>query len=111
MISSILGWIIAGICLAALVLTWFVISYRELIEKRSSLESIIEQIKLHRSLYMQERGSENNTAARSLLDNKIIVCREVAREYDAFIKKPINLIPAHIMDFNSSEKLKEKIKN
>lgn len=109
MISSILGWIIAGICLAALVLTWFVISYRELIEKRSSLESIIEQIKLHRSLYMQERGSENNAAARNLLDNKLIVYREVAKEYDALLKKPINFIPAYIMGFHYFNSLKDKI--
>lgn len=108
MISATLGWFVAGICITAFVTLWFSVSFKELSEKRNSLEDINEQVQLHRTLYMQERGSENNAAARNILDNKLIVYREVAKEYDALLKKPINYIPAYIMGFRHPESSKDK---
>lgn len=108
MISATLGWFVAGICIAAFVALWFSVSFKELSEKRNCLEAIDEQIQWHRIFYMQERGSENNAAARNVLDNKLIVYREVAKEYDALLKKPINVIPAYIMGFHYSDRLKDK---
>ncbi len=108
MVIATLGWFVAGICITALIVLWFSVSYRELSTKKKSLEAIAEQVQLHRKLYMQERGNENNAAARNILDNKLIVFREVAKEYDALIRKPINYIPAYIMGFRYSDNKKDK---
>ena len=108
MISATLGWFVAGICITAFIILWFTVSFKELSEKRKCLEAINEQVQLHRTLYMQERGSENNAAARNILDNKLIVYREVSKEYNALLKKPINYIPAYIMGFQYTDSLKEK---
>ncbi len=108
MLIATLGWFVAGICITAFIVLWFSVSYRELSTKQKSLEAIAEQVQLHRKLYMQERGNENNTAARNILDNKLIVFREVAKEYDALLNKPINYIPAYIMGFRNSDSSKDK---
>jgi len=108
MITATLGWFVAGICITAFVTLWFFVSFRDLSTKRKSLETISEQVQLHRILYMQERGSENNAAARNILDNKLIVYREVEKEYNALLKKPINYIPAYIMGFHYYNSSKEK---
>lgn len=108
MTSATLGWFVAGICITAFVTLWFYVSFRELSAKRNSLEAINKQVQLHRTLYMQERGSENEKAARNVLDNKLIVCREVEKEYDSLLRKPINYIPAYIMGFHYSDSLDDK---
>ena len=101
MIVTTLGWFMAGISIAAFVTLWFVISYKELSMKRSSLEAIVEQVQIHRRLYMQERGGENDTVAKNILDNKIMVYQEIEKDYKALLKRPMNRIPAYIMGFTS----------
>jgi hypothetical protein len=108
MISATLAWFVAGICITAFVTLWFSVCFKELSAKRNSLEAISEQVQLHRTLYMQERGNENNSAARNILDNKLIVYKEVAKEYDALLKKPRNYITAYIMGFRNSDSSKDK---
>lgn len=108
MTSAILAWFVAGICMTAFVTLWFYVSFKELSVKRDRLEAIDEQVQLHRIFYMRERSGENNAVAKNILDNKIIVYKEVAKEYDALLKKPINYIPAYIMGFRYSDSLKEK---
>jgi hypothetical protein len=95
-----LGWFIAGICITAFITLWFIVSFRELSEKRKSLDAIAEQVQTHRRLYMQERGGENDAAALNILENKLMVYREVERDYDGLIKRPINRIPAYILGFH-----------
>lgn len=104
MTAAILGWIIAGICVVAFVTLWFTVSLRELSEKRKSLDAINEQVQIHRRLYMQERGGENDAAALNILENKLMVYREVEREYAALLKRPMNRIPAYIMGFHPDGK-------
>lgn len=101
MIVTTLGWFMAGISIAAFVTLWFVISYKELSMKRSSLEAIGEQVQIHRRLYMQERGGENDTVAKNILENKIMVYQEIEKDYKALLKRPMNRIPAYIMGFTS----------
>jgi hypothetical protein len=108
MLVATLGWFVAGIFIIAFITLWFSVSCRELSIKQESLKAMAEQVQLHRKLYMQERGSENNAAAQNVLHNKIIVYREVAKEYDALLKKPINYIPAFIMGFRHSDSSKDK---
>ncbi len=55
MTAATLGWFIAGIGVAAFVTLWFLVSYKELSAKQNSLESITEQVQMHRRLHMQER--------------------------------------------------------
>ncbi len=99
MTSSTLGWFIAGICVTALVTLWFIVSFKELAAKRKSLDAIAEQVQIHRRLYMQERGGENDAAAQNMLENKLMVYREVERGYNALLRRPMNRIPAYIMGF------------
>lgn len=94
MTSVSLGWFIAGIFISAFVTLWFAGSFNELSARRKSLELIREQVEMHRKLYMQERGGENDAAALKILENKLMVYREVEKSYNSLIKKPINRIPA-----------------
>jgi hypothetical protein len=103
-----LGWLIAGICVVAFITLWFIVSFRELSEKQKSLEAIAEQVELHRGLYMQERGSDNDAAAKNILENKLMVYREVERSYYALLKRPMNRIPAYIMRFYPVEKRRRR---
>ena len=100
MTTATLGWFIAGICVTAFVTLWFIVSFKELSAKQKSLDNISEQVQMHRRLYMQERGGENDTAAQKILGNKLMVYRELAKDYNALLKRPLNRIPAYIMGFH-----------
>lgn len=104
MTAATLGCFIAGIFVAAFVVLWFYISFRELSAKRRSLEAISEQLQLHSRLYMQERGGNNDTAAQKILANKLMVYSEVRREYNALLKKPLYCIPGYFMGFHKCQK-------
>jgi len=99
-----LGWFIAGICIASFIILWFSVSVRELSAKKKSLEAINEQVQIHRRLYMQERGGENDAAAHNVLENKLMVYREVEKDYNQLLKRPMNRIPAYIMGFHPTKK-------
>lgn len=99
-----LACLFAGICFVAFVTLWFYVSFKELSAKRKSLCAISEQVQLHRLLYMQERGGEHEAAARNIYENKLMVYREVEKDYYALLKKPLNLIPGCFMGFNFSLK-------
>ena len=101
MTAATLGWFIAGICVTAFVTLWFVVSFKELSAMQRSLETISEQVQMHRRLYMQERGGENDAAAQKILENKLMVYKEAEKNYNALLKRPMNRIPAYIMGFNS----------
>lgn len=104
MLTATLGWLVGGISVTAFVTLWFSVSYRELSAKRKSLEAIKNQVQLHRRLYMQERGGENDAAAKNILENKQMVYREVENEYIALLKKPMNRIPGLIMGFGHTNR-------
>lgn len=104
MAAATLGWLIAGICVVAFIALWFTVSYRELSAKRKSLEAIREQVQIHRRLYMQERGGENDVAAQKVLENKLMVYREVEKDYNALLRKFMNRIPSYCMRFHLSGK-------
>jgi hypothetical protein len=101
MSTATLGWFIAGICLAAFVTLWFAVSYKELSTMQKSLDTISEQVHMHRRLLMQERGGENDAGAEKILENKLMVYRELVKKYNVLLKRPINRIPAYIMGFHS----------
>ena len=107
MFTATLGWFIAGICVLAFVTMWFMVSFRELSAKRKSLTAISEQVHMHRRLHMQERGGENDAAALKILENKLMVYREVEKNYNALLKRPMNRIPAYIMGFHPAGKERE----
>lgn len=104
MTAAMLGWFIAGICVTAFVTLWFLVSFKELSAGQKSLHTISEQVQMHRRLHMQERGGENDAAARKMLENKLMVYREVEKNYNALLKKPMNRIPAYIMGFHPEGK-------
>jgi hypothetical protein len=104
MTTATVGWLFAGICVVAFVALWFTVSYRELSAKRKSLEAISEQVQIHRRLCMQERGGENDAVAQNILENKLMVYREVERGYNALLKMPINRVPAYIMRFHPADR-------
>lgn len=104
MTASTLGWLIAGICIVALVTLWFSVSYRELSAKRKSLDAISEQVQIHRRLCMQERGGENDAAAQKVLENKLMVYREVEKDYNDLIRRMANRVPSFFMGFHPSGK-------
>lgn len=104
MTTGLLGWFLAGICVLAFVTLWFTVSFRELSAKRKSLIAIGDQVQIHRKLYMQERGGENDSAAKKILENKLMVYRKVKKDYDVLLKRPMNRIPAYIMRFHSAER-------
>ncbi|MDF2586415.1 MAG: hypothetical protein K0S41_256 [Anaerocolumna sp.] len=101
-----LGWFIAVICVIIFVTLWFIVCFKELSVKRNSLDSITEQIHMHRRLHMQERGGENDAAAQNILEHKLMVYREVEKEYNALLKRPMKRIPSYIMGFHSKRKEK-----
>ena len=107
MTTAALGWFIAGICVAAFVTLWFVVSFKELSTIQKSLDTISEQVQMHRRLHMQERGGENDAAAQKILENKLMVYREVEKNYNTLLKRPINRIPAYIMGFSHKNKESE----
>ncbi|MFV0342559.1 MAG: hypothetical protein ACK5JH_06645 [Anaerocolumna sp.] len=102
-----LGWFIAGICLMAFVQLWFTVSIRELSAKKKSLDSICEQVQMHRRLSLQERGGDNDLAAQNTLESKLMVHRKVEKEYNQLIKSPMYRIPAYIMGFHKAGKDKK----
>jgi len=104
MTTGLLGWFISGICVLAFVTLWFIVSFRELSTKRKSLTAIGEQVQIYRRLYMQERGGENDTAAQKILENKLMVYREVENDYNLLLKRPMNRIPAYVMGFHPAGK-------
>lgn len=104
MTSAMVACLFAGICFAAFVTLWFYVSYRELSAKLKSLCAISEQVRLHRRLYMQERGGEHEAAARNIYENKLMVYREVEQDYNTLLKKPMHFIPGCIMGFSSLSK-------
>lgn len=103
MTTAILGWFIAGICFAALITLWFSVCYREISVKRHALDRIGEQVKLHRTLCMQERGGANDACAQNVLSGKLIAYREAEKEYNTLLKNPIYRIPARCMGFRPTE--------
>ncbi len=104
MTVALLGWLIAGGCIFAFVMLWLIVSYRELSAKKKSLVAIGEQVRFHRRLYMQERGGENDAVAKNILENKLMVYREVEKDYNILLRKPLNRIPAYIMRFYPAKK-------
>lgn len=100
MTASSLGWFFAGIGISAFFALWFVVTYRDLSASRKSLETISEQVQMHRRLYMQERGGENDEAAKKILENKLMVYRELEKKYNEQLKKPMNRIPAYVLGFH-----------
>ncbi|PHV70515.1 hypothetical protein CS063_10535 [Sporanaerobium hydrogeniformans] len=104
MTSNMLGWFAAGICTVAFVILWFSLSFRELSAKRKSLDIIYEQVQMHRRLYMQERGGEYDVAAQNILASKLMVYREVEKDYNALLKTPMHRIPAFILRFHLARK-------
>lgn len=103
MITDLLGWLIAGLCVLVLITLWFSVSYKELSAKRKNLIAIGEQLRTHRLLCMQERGGENDIAAQKILQNKLMVYHKLKEEYNALLKRPFNRIPGYIMGFHSVE--------
>lgn len=104
MLTETIGWFIAGISVAAFVILWFTVSFRELSTMQKSLDTISEQVQMHRRLYMQERGSENDDAAKKIFENKLMVYRETVKNYNVLLKRPMNRIPAYIMGFHPAGK-------
>lgn len=104
MIIETLGWFVAGICVTAFVTLWFIVSYKELSTMQKSLDTIREQVQIHRRLYMQERGGENDASAKKILENKLMVYKDTVKKYNALLKRPMNRIPGYIMGFNPKNK-------
>ncbi len=100
MTAATFGWFVAGICVAAFVTLWFIVSFKELSAKQKSLDTISEQVQMHRRLLMQERGGENDMAAQKILENKLMVYRKIKKDYNVLLKRPMNRIPAYIMGFH-----------
>lgn len=100
MTAAAIGWFLAGIYVTAFVTLWFIVSYKELSIRQKRLDNIGEQVQMHRRLHMQERGGENDAAAQKILDNKLMVYRELEKEYNSLIKRPMNRIPAYFMGFH-----------
>lgn len=98
--TGLLGWFIAEICVLAFVTLWFTVSFIELSAKKKSLTAIGEQVQIHRRLYMQALGGENSSTAKKILENELMVYREVEKNYNALLKRPLNRIPAYIMGFH-----------
>lgn len=99
MTETTLGWFVAGACITAFIILWFTVSFRELSSKKKSLDAINEQVQIHRRLYMQERGGENDVVAQNILESKLMVYREIEKDYKSLLKSPLNLIPSYIMGF------------
>jgi hypothetical protein len=104
MTAATVGWLIAGICVMGFAAMWFTVSYRELSAKHKSLESIKEQVQIHRILYMQERGGEHDAVAQHVLENKLMVYRDVEKDYNAMLKRMMNRIPSYFMGFHPAGK-------
>lgn len=99
MTAAAIPWFIAGISVTAFVALWFSVSYRELSKKRKSLDFMAEEVRLHRGLYMQERGGENDEASENMLETKRMVYRKLVREYNALLKRPDYRVPGYLLGF------------
>ncbi len=104
MTAATLGWLTAAVCVVAFVTLWFTVSYRELSAKRKSLEAIIEQVQIHRRFYMELRGGENDAVAKNVLENKLMVYRELEKDYNAMLRRRMNRIPSYFMGFHPAVK-------
>lgn len=67
---------------------WFITTYLILSRKRRAVAGIKEQVNMHRKLYLQECGSENEQAAKRMLDTSRFLYEEIRREYNNTINKP-----------------------
>lgn len=104
MTSVTLACIFAGIFFAAFITLWFYRSFQKLSAKCKSLNAMSEQVQFHRKLYMQERGGENEAAARNIYENKLMVYRKMEQDYNALLKKPMHRIPGCVMGFGFSSR-------
>ncbi len=98
-VSTFIGCLIAGGCLAGLVTIWFTAVYKELSKKLNSYIDIKDQLKLHESLFAQSRDGPDERAAAAMLETSRMLSYEAIKGYNQLIKKPMNRIPALLMGF------------
>ena len=91
--------LVAGVCAAGFVAIWFTTAYKELWEKRCSMEWLYDQLALHERLYAAARDGPDEKISESMLNTSRMLCSEGAKGYNRLIQKPMNRLPAWVLGF------------
>jgi len=92
---------VAVICAIGFIAIWFSTVYHELSEKRRNLDSLREQLQLHKSASILARdGPEQEVAYKMLATNRSIF-QESVGNYNKLLKKPTKWLPALLLGFHS----------
>lgn len=97
--AAILACYLAGISTAAFLTLWFVTSHRELARKKQEVMAAAEQVQMHRTHYVQERGSSNAQMAKRMLDTGRMIYVETVKGYNNCLKNPMYRFPGFVMGF------------
>lgn len=99
---------VAVLCAAGFITIWFSTVYRELSEKRESLDGLWEQLQLHQSASAQARDGTEQEVARKMLATNRSIFLDALESYNALLRKSVNYIPALLLGFHpmSEEKFR-----
>lgn len=98
-LTIIIASYMAGISTATILTLWFVTSFRELDRKKKEVAAADEHVQMHRTIYMQVRGSPNAQAAKRMLDTSRVIYLETVKGYNDCVKNPIYRFPGFMMGF------------
>ena len=97
----VIAYYIALLSTFALIVMWFVNSYKVLYQKRDAVYKAREELHLHQNGYRKKLGSLDEPTAKHILNTSIQIYEKIRAEYNKTIKKPIYRIPRLLMGFKS----------
>ncbi|MEG0924671.1 MAG: hypothetical protein RR313_07695 [Anaerovoracaceae bacterium] len=100
--------LLVGVSTVALVVLWFWVVRRELLEKQKIVEISKSQLVTSKQEYMRVRGEPSENKVREILDRSQSVYDQSVEIYNKILRKPWNMIPAFFLDLRP---VKEKNKN
>ncbi len=98
----VIAYSIAGASLAAVITLWFVSAHQVLSRKKAEVTDAHDQMRMLRDGFDQVRGSQEERAARRMLDTSRKICEETEKSYHKILRKPIYRFPGYIMGFRTS---------
>lgn len=98
-----IAWLIVGGCLVGFVTIWLVTAYKNLSEKRRTLNGLKEQLLMHQQASTQVRDGPDSKVADKMLETNQKIYREAVKCYNCLLKKPLNRLPAILMRFRPAD--------
>lgn len=95
----VIPYIIAAVSLAAFLILWFAVVYRELSRCRAEMKKAAQVVALHKAACAQSRDGPDEKQAKKMLELSRKIYVEVCGNYKRNLRKPLNRFPAWLMGF------------